>query len=160
MIRKATIHDVKAIHRLLKEFADQGKLLPRALSDLYDCIRDFTVFEEKEGNSLIGACALRVSWEDLAEIRSLVVRKPYQRQGIGAMLISKALNEALGLGIKRVFTLTYEPGFFGKHGFEVIDKALLPQKIWADCIKCIKFPDCDEIAMLKSLIDTTDKRTC
>lgn len=157
MIRKATIHDVKAIHHLLREFADQGKLLPRALSDLYDCIRDFTVFEEKEGSSLLGICALHISWEDLAEIRSLAVRKPYQRQGIGAMLVSEALNEALGLGIKRVFTLTYEPGFFSKHGFQVIDKASLPQKIWADCIKCVKFPDCDEIAMLKSLADKIDK---
>lgn len=157
MIRKATIHDVKAIHHLLKEFADQGKLLPRALSDLYDCIRDFTVFEEKEGGSLIGICALHVSWEDLAEIRSLAVRKSYQRQGIGAKLISEAINEAIGLGIKRVFTLTYEPVFFGQYGFEVIDKVLLPQKIWADCIKCIKFPDCDEIAMLKFLADKIDK---
>jgi amino-acid N-acetyltransferase len=73
------------------------------------------------------------------------------------MLVSEALNEALGLGIKRVFTLTYEPGFFSKHGFEVIDKASLPQKIWADCIKCVKFPDCDEIAMLKSLADKIDE---
>lgn len=151
MIRKATIRDVKAIHRLLKKHADRGDLLPRALSDLYDCLRDFSVFEEKSGGSIIGVCALHVCWEDLAEIRSLAVCKQHQRRGIGSTMVTTAMGEAQNLGIRRVFTLTYRPDFFNKHGFKIIDKATLPQKIWAECIKCVKFPDCDEIAMLKIL---------
>ena len=151
MIRKATVRDVKAIHSLLKKHADRGELLPRALSDLYDDVRDFSVFEEKEGGSIIGTCALHVCWEDLAEVRSLAVRRPYQGKGIGSMLVTAALAEARDLQVTRIFTLTYRPDFFNKHGFKIVDKATLPQKIWAECIKCVKFPDCDEIAMLKPL---------
>ena len=151
MIRKATIHDVQKIHDLLTTFAEKGELLPRPLSDLYDYLRDFSIFD-KEGNGLMaGVCALHVCWEDLAEIRSLAVVKERQKQGIGSALVENALAEARKLGITRVFTLTYQGDFFAKHGFEVVDKELLPQKIWADCIKCVKFPNCDETAMLKTL---------
>ncbi len=153
MIRKATVHDVDAIHRLLKKHAERGGLLPRALSDLYDALRDFSIFQDETGDSLIGVCAFHVCWEDLAEIRSLAVRQSYQRRGIGSALVTAAMAEGRDLGIKRVFTLTYRPDFFAKLGFQTIDKASLPQKIWADCVRCVKFPDCDEIAMLRSLED-------
>ena len=149
MIRKATIHDVKAIHSLLKSYADQGQLLPRALSDLYDCVRDFSIFEDPGRGVVVGICALHVCWEDLAEIRSLAVAETRQSEGIGSSLVAAAIAEAQGLGISRVFTLTYRPEFFKKHRFRVVDKATLPQKIWADCIKCVKFPDCDEIALIR-----------
>jgi len=152
MIRKATVRDVGAIHRLLKKHADLGELLPRALSDLYDDVRDFSVLEDKDSGAIIGACALHVCWEDLAELRSLAVSEEYQGKGTGTALVTAALAEAEDLGIKRIFTLTYRPDFFTKHGFEIVDKATLPQKIWAECIKCVKFPDCDEVAMLKHLI--------
>lgn len=149
MIRKATVTDVKAIHRLLKERADLGELLPRALSDLYDDVRDFGVFEKKKGGPIIGVCALHVCWEDLAEIRSLAVSEPHQGEGIGSALVTAALAEAQDLGIKRVFTLTYRPDFFEQYGFQIVDKSTLPQKVWTECVKCVKFPDCDEISMLK-----------
>ena len=151
MIRKATLRDVKAIHRLLKKHADRGELLPRPLSELYDCLRDFSIFEEKSGGSIVGVCALHVCWEDLAEIRSLAVSEQYQGEGIGSALVTAALAEAQDLEIRRIFTLTYRPDFFNKYGFEIVDKATLPQKVWTECIKCVKFPDCDEIAMLKHL---------
>lgn len=151
MIRKATVRDVKAIHRLLKKHADRGELLPRALSDLYDCLRDFSIFEEKSGGPIMGVCALHVCWEDMAEIRSLAVCDQYQREGIGSTLVTAAMAEAHDLGVRRVLTLTYRPDFFNKHGFKIVDKATLPQKIWAECVKCVKFPECDEIAMVKQL---------
>ena len=151
MIRKATVADVEAIHRLLKEHAERGELLPRALSDLYDDVRDFNVFKPEGEDTIAGACALHVCWEDLAEVRSLAVSEPHQGEGIGSALVKAALAEAETLGIERVFTLTYRPDFFKKHGFEIVDKTDLPQKVWAECIKCVKFPDCDEIAMLKRL---------
>lgn len=151
MIRKATAGDVGFIYRLLKKHGDRGELLPRSLSDLYDDVRDFTIFEDKNDDSVVGVCALHVCWEDLAEIRSLAVSEPYQRRGIGSALIKAALAEARDLGIRRIFTLTYRPEFFKKHGFEIVDKSCLPQKVWAECIKCVKFPDCDEVAMLKPL---------
>jgi amino-acid N-acetyltransferase len=145
-IRKAVIADVKQIQKLVNDFARQEAMLPRALNELYESVRDFFVYE-KDGE-IIAMCALRILWEDLAEIRSLAVVKDYQHSGIGKELLNRCLNEAVELGIKRVFALTYRPDFFRKNGFIDIDKAKLPQKIWGDCLKCPKFPECDEHAVI------------
>ncbi len=150
MIRKAKISDVRSIHVLLMHFADQGLLLPRSLSEIYDHLRDYTVMETSDDN-IVGVTALNICWEDLAEVKSLAVREDYQDRGKGRQLVEQCLSEAVALGVRRVFTLTYQPKFFEKLGFKLIDKSSLPQKIWADCIKCPKFPDCDEIALLLEL---------
>ena len=149
MIRKAQLNDIKAIQTLIKLYAPQGRILPRSLSELYDHLRDFSVFVRNR--RVTGICALQIYWEDLAEIRSLAVEEEDQNKGIGAKLVRACLEEARLLGVKRVFALTYRPNFFEKLGFEKVDKAVLPHKIWADCLKCVKFPDCDEIAVLKEL---------
>jgi amino-acid N-acetyltransferase len=146
MIRKANIADVKAIQSLVNQFADSGQMLPRSLNELYEHLRDFHVFEEK--GSLIGVCALHVSWDGIAEIRSLAVRRDRMKQGIGADLVKHCLAEAAQLQIERVFVLTYQDGFFRKMGFIDVDKKELPHKIWTDCLNCIKFPDCDESALI------------
>jgi len=151
MVRKATLKDIRTIHKIIKNFSDKGELLPRALSELYENVRDFNVFEDEKDNSIIGVCALHVCWEDLAEIRSMAVLEPFQKLGVGSQLVDAALMDARELGIRHVFALTYQMEFFGKHGFRVVDKSTLPQKVWADCIRCVKFPDCDETAMLKIL---------
>lgn len=145
-IRKAKITDIKQIHRLVNEFAKKEEMLPRALNDLYEGIRDFFVYEDQ--GIIKGVCALHILWEDLAEIRSLAVKEEYRRVGIGKSLIKRCLKDAKELGIKRVFALTYQPGFFKKIGFTEIDKAKLPHKIWGDCLKCPKFPECDELAVI------------
>jgi amino-acid N-acetyltransferase len=152
MIRKAVIQDVTSIHRLLSDYADQGLLLPRPLSELYDHLRDHFVVEDNEkGRSLIGVSALAISWEDLAEIRSLAVSEDHQGQGLGSRLVETCLEEARVLGLKKVFVLSYVPDFFIKIGFKEVDKSVLPHKIWADCLRCPKFPDCDETALMIQL---------
>ncbi len=148
-IRKAKIADIKQVHALVNDFARREQMLPRALNELYEGIRDFYVLEDK-GN-IQGVCALRILWEDLAEIRSLAVSAEYQKLGIGRKLVKRCLKEAAEIGIKRVFALTYTPDFFKKIGFKDIDKAKLPQKIWGDCLKCPKFPECDETAVITYL---------
>ena len=150
MIRKAKISDVRPIHALLTHFADQGLLLPRSLSEIYDHLRDYAVIQTSDDN-IVGVAALNICWENLAEVKSLAVREDYQARGMGRQLVEHCLSEAIALGIYRVFTLTYQSKFFEKLGFNLVDKSLLPQKIWAECIKCPKFPDCDEIAMLVEL---------
>ncbi len=147
-IRKAKITDVREIQKLIERSAKKGEMLPRSLSELYDNLRDYLVFLEENGEKIIGTCAMHICWEDLAEIRSLVVEEEYHRRGIGSKLIEACLSEAISLGIYRIFALTYKPGFFQKHGFKVVDKSALPHKIWADCIRCVKFPECDEVAVL------------
>jgi amino-acid N-acetyltransferase len=152
MIRKAIIQDVKPIHGLLSYYADQGLLLPRSLSELYDHLRDYFVVEEEgRQNAVIGVSALGICWEDLAEIRSLAIARDKQGKGLGALLVETCLKEARSLGLKKVFTLSYVPGFFSKIGFKEVEKSILPHKIWADCLKCPKFPDCDETAMMIEL---------
>lgn len=152
MIRKAVVADVQAIHKMLGHYGEQGLLLPRPLSELYDHLRDFFVLTERGNESkVLGVCALGVCWEDLAEIRSLAVIEDLQGKGYGSQLVRKCLGEAKSLGIKRVFTLTYTEQFFSKMGFRREEKSVLPHKVWADCLKCAKFPDCDETAMVIEL---------
>ena len=151
MIRKAKISDAKAIHKLLSAFSDKGEILPRSLNETYDNLRDYSIYCQGEPESVVGACAIHVSWENLAEIRSLVVEEAFAKKGVGRELVESCLAEAGELGISRVFVLTYQQHFFEKRGFGVIDKADLPHKIWSDCLKCVKFPNCDEIAMIKEM---------
>jgi amino-acid N-acetyltransferase len=151
MIRKATIKDIKPIHSLLQQYGRKGELLPRPLSVLYDHVRDFSVYADDKDGNILGCCALQFCWDDLAEIRSLAVHPDYVGQRIGSKLVEKVLAEATSFKIQKVFALTYRPGFFERFGFDRIDRSELPIKIWADCILCIKFPDCDEIAMMKEL---------
>jgi amino-acid N-acetyltransferase len=149
MLRKARISDVRDIQTLVNHYAQQGEMLPRSLNELYESIRDFYVYEDND--EIIGVCALHINWEDLAEIRSLAVREEKGNKGVGSKLAQACLEEARQLSIPRVFALTYRPEFFRKLGFKGVDKALLPQKVWQDCLKCVKFPECDEEAVILEL---------
>ena len=153
MIRNARMGDIKEIYNLLQYFADKDLLLGRSLSSLYDQLKDFSVYVEKDEDDqdqekLVGVCAFHICWDNLAEIRSLAVTEGYQGKGVGQQLVDKALTEADSYGITKVFTLTYQPEFFRKVGFKDIDKAELPHKVWSDCINCSKFPDCNEEALI------------
>jgi len=146
MIRKAALTDTPAIHKLLVGFAKDGLVLPRSLAEIYESIRDFHVCEQDD--HVVGVVALSIYWEGLAEVRSLAVASGYGGRGIGRDLVFACLHEARELGLKQVFALTYQPVFFSRLGFREIEKSELPQKIWRDCMKCAKFPDCDEIALI------------
>ena len=150
MFKKATISEASQIYKLIGLFAKKRLMLARSLNYIYERIRDFWVYQE--GREVIGCCALAiVGWQDLAEIKSLAVKKKYQGKGIGTGLVKKALEEAKSLGLKKVFVLTYEPEFFERLGFKEIDKEKLPHKVWSDCLNCPEFPDCKEIALIKKL---------
>jgi amino-acid N-acetyltransferase len=151
MIERAAIGDVKPIHRLLQLYGNRGELLPRPLGQIYDHVRDFFVYREASDAALLGCCALQFCWEDLAEIRSLAVAPEHVNRGIGRRLTEIALDDARSFGVRQVFTLTYRPSFFKRFGFERIDRSELPLKIWSDCMHCVKFPDCDETAMMLTL---------
>ena len=151
MIRKATIEDIKSIHALLQQYGSKGELLPRPLSVLYDHVRDFTVYVNDKDAGVLGCCALQFCWDDLAEIRSLAVHPEHLGKRVGSKLVEHVLLEAKSFKMQKVFALTYRPDFFKRFGFQQIDRSELPIKIWADCIMCIKFPDCDEIAMMKKI---------
>lgn len=150
IIREAKVADIPAIQKLIKHYVQQRRVLGRSLGELYETTRDFLVAQTPSGE-IVGCCALHIVWEDLAEIKSLMVNENLHRQGIGSQLITQALKLAKNLGVKRVFALTYEIEFFNHKGFVKIDKATLPHKVWSECIRCVHFPDCDEIAMICEL---------
>lgn len=149
MLRKASITDIPALHRLINLAAGREEMLPRALGELYDNMRDYLVSEES--GEVVGTCALHICWEDLAEIRSLCVAEQVRRRGIGTALVRACMEEARQFGIHQLFVLTYRTELFGRFGFQEVDKKELPQKIWTDCIRCAKFPLCDEVAMIARL---------
>lgn len=148
-LRKARITDVKGIHRLIMNTSsDDGLVLPRSYNQLYSHLRDFFVMvDETREDDVLGCCALAISWENLAEVRSLVVAREVRGHGLGRRLVEACLSDAVTLGIYRVFVLTNTPDFFRHMGFSEVSKDTLPQKVWSDCLNCPRFPDCDEIAL-------------
>jgi RNA 3'-terminal phosphate cyclase (ATP) len=146
-VRKARAADGPAIQKLLAHFAARGELLHRTLNEIYQHLRDFFVCEVE--GQVVGVCALWLYWEDLAEVRSLAVLEDYGGRGFGKALVMACVEEAAQLGIRRVFALTYRPGFFEPLGFRMLDKRELPQKIWKDCIGCANFTCCDEVALIR-----------
>ena len=145
-VEKAKIADVPQIHKLVNSFSEKGLMLARPLSEIYEALRDFFVI--REDSKVVGCAALHVSWSDLAEIRSVAVAEDKQRTGLGTSLVAACLKEAEELGIKTVFCFTYRPEFFRRYKFVDIDKMELPRKVWTDCFRCPKFPNCDETALI------------
>jgi len=134
------------MHKLINDYARKGEMLARPLSELYEDIRDYFVI--REGEQVVACAALHVSWSDLAEVRSVAVAEDSQKKGLGDKLVDACLKEAEELGIKTVFCFTYQPDFFKRHKFADIDKMELPRKVWTDCFRCPKFPNCDETALI------------
>lgn len=144
--KKPAFDDIESIYNLVMEYANEGVMLARSRNTLYETIRDMIVAVNEEGR-IVGVGALHVIWAELAEVRTTAVSPAVTRQGIGAEIVRRLLEEGRALGVKRFFTLTYKPGFFQTLGFRTITKNDLPHKVWKDCIECPKFPNCDEIAM-------------
>jgi len=145
-VDKATIADVAQMAALVNSFAERGEMLPRAPGELYETLRDF--FVVRNGDEVVACAALHVTWNDLAEVRSLAVREESQSLGLGSLLVRACVEEARRLGLSRVFALTMKPVFFEKLGFSQADVMTLSRKVWNECYRCPKFMDCDEIAMV------------
>lgn len=149
ILRKAKMKDITAMQGLINGYADQGLMLARPLTMLYENMRDFVVAEED--SRVIGTGALHILWQDLAEIRAMAVTPDKVKSGIGRKMVEFLIQEAQDLDLGKVFALTYQPGFFQKCGFQIINKENLPHKVWKECINCPKFPNCDEVALILAL---------
>ncbi|WP_416195921.1 N-acetyltransferase [Selenomonas sp.] len=146
--RKATFADIEAIFALVNDYAGDGVMLARSRNTLYETLRDMIVAEDDAGE-IVGVGGLHILWDRLAEIRTMAVSPRLMRHGIGGEIVRRLMAEGRTLGVEKFFTLTYKPGFFQTLGFHTVTKDALPQKVWKDCIDCPKFPNCDEIAMVK-----------
>ena len=148
--RKAVFDDIEAIYELVNHYAEEGVMLARSRNTLYETLRDMVVaVDEEKGGRLAGVGGLHIIWEKLAEVRTMAVDPEYIRRGIGGEIVRRLMAEGDELGIEQYFTLTYKPGFFQTLGFRIITKEELPHKVWKECIDCPKFPNCDEIALMR-----------
>jgi len=148
-IRKAHVKDVPAMHRIISGFAKKNRMLPRSYNELYESLPAFFVAEET--GRVVGCCSLQISWSDLAEIKALAIDPRWTRKGVGTALVTRCLQEARAIGVRRAFCLTFVPDYFRQFGFKKISRNALPHKIWGECVRCPLFPDCGEIPMMKTL---------
>ena len=146
-IQRAQLSDVPKVFALITPFADQGEMLHRPLSELYENIRDYMVIKDDD-DQLIACGSLHVVWADLAEVKAVAVREDYQSQGLGKLLVSRCMEEAREMGLATIFCLTHKPGYYEQLGFVQSDVMTLPRKVWGECLRCPKFPHCNEIAMV------------
>ena len=149
IIRKAAMRDIGPILDLINGYAAKGIMLPRTELEVSEDIRDFSVIVT--AGRLVGCGALHFYTPSIAEIRSLAVAEDAKTHGIGRRLIEALVGEASGYSLDAVFAFTYVPGFFGKMGFQEVERGELPLKAWKDCVRCPKFQCCDEIAVMRIL---------
>ena len=150
-IRRATTGDGIQIHALINHYAGKELMLPRTLLSVYENIRDFHL--AVEGDRVLGCSALHFTWGDMAEIRSLAVDETAGKRGIGRALVEANIAEAKEHGLVQVYAFTYVTDFFSKLGFRVVPHESMPRKVWMDCVNCHKFNCCDEVAMVRDLVD-------
>lgn len=143
--RSATLPDAFAIEQLIQVHVADGTLLPRTLSEICENIRDFVVVEDED--EIVGCGALHLYGMHLAEVRSITISGKAKGKGAGRILIATLLAEAARQSVTCVCLFTRIPDFFGKMGFQVVEKEALPDKMHKDCLKCPRLHACDEIAM-------------
>ena len=149
VVRKAAMHDIGPILALINGYAAKGVMLPRTELEVSEDIRDFSVIVVD--GRMVGCGALHFYTPGIGEIRSLAVAEDVKTNGIGRRLIDALVREASQYALDAVFAFTYVAGFFGKMGFQIVERGELPLKAWKDCVRCPKFQCCDEIAVMRFL---------
>jgi argininosuccinate lyase / amino-acid N-acetyltransferase len=156
VLRRAQVADVPGIAGVMAPYVVEGSLLPRPVSELYQCVREFHVVERPAESgttpTIVACAALRLLWRDLGEVRSLAVRPDAHGKGLGAALVAAVVADARALGLPRIIALTREVGFFQRSGFNAQPRESIPRKVWTDCVRCPKRHACDEVAMTLDLV--------
>jgi len=148
---KAKLSDIPSMQALVTTEVKDGIILNRTEDEVATNIRSYVL--AKDEGKLVGYTALHIHSKRVAEVRSLIVDEKYRGQSVGKRMVEFTLDEAKALGVEEdVLVLTYLPQFFEKLNFHEINKEGIPEhKIWADCIKCIHFPVCNEVALVYKL---------
>lgn len=132
-VRPARTSDIKAIHKLIVDFASGGRMLQKETVTLYESVQEFMV--AVEDGQVIGCGALHVLWEDLAEVRSVAITENLRGNGIGNLILERIIERARELGLSRIFCLTFETKFFGRHGFAEIQGTPVGPEVYAQLLK-------------------------
>lgn len=147
-VRKAKLQDAVHIFDLVNSLSGDGTLLRRSYAEICENVRDFTVAESESG-VFLGCGALHLYGPHLSEVRSIVVKPEAKGQGAGGRLLQLLLAEAEDQGVLCVSLFTRIPDFFFHFGFRVVDRTVLPDKIYKDCQACPRLYACDEVAMVR-----------
>lgn len=132
-IRPAQTRDVKSIRKIIDEYSLQRKLLAKETVTLYEDVQEFVV--ATDGDDVIGCGALHVLWEDLAEVRTVAVIEKFRGKGIGHQILENIIDRARSVGVKRLFCLTFETDFFGRHGFQEIHGAPVDPDVYQQLLR-------------------------
>ena len=132
-VRRARTGDVRAIRGLVDTYAPDRRLLSKATVALYEDVQEFWVAEQD--GEVVGCGALHVMWEDLAEVRTVAVRPERHRRGTGSLVLARLLENARELGVRRVFCLTFETGFFARHGFRPVAEVPVDLQVQAELLR-------------------------
>ena len=132
-IRPAQTRDIKGIRQLIDSYAPQGRLLSKETVTLYESVQEFTV--AVEGDEVVGCGALHILWEDLAEVRTVAVSEELRGKGVGHQILDSIIERAENIGVKRIFCLTFETKFFGRHGFEEIQGTPVEADVYAEMLR-------------------------
>ena len=133
-VRPARTADVRAIQALLEPWVQRRVLLGKDLVVLFESVQQFTVAEDADGR-LIGCGALHVMWDDLGEIRTLIVADEWLHHGVGRAIVDCLEENARALGLRRLFCLTFEVDFFTARGFEVIGEQVVDPDVYSQLIR-------------------------
>jgi len=132
-IRPARTSDIPQIRKIVDSFAAPGKMLSKETVTLFESVQEFTV--AVDGDEVVGCGALHVLWEDLAEVRTVAVVERLQHKGVGHLILESIIERAKSLGVERIFCLTFQTEFFGKHGFEVIEGTPVEPDVYAELLR-------------------------
>ncbi len=133
VIRPARTSDVKAIRELVDSYAAPGQMLSKETVTLYESVQEFTVAEDD--GVILGCGALHVLWDDLAEVRTVAVKKEFHKKGIGHQILEKIIERARDVGVARIFCLTFQTEFFGRHGFVVIEGTPVTPEVYQELLR-------------------------
>jgi amino-acid N-acetyltransferase len=133
LIRPAKTSDIKKIRDIVSHYISERRLLAKETVTLYESVQEFSVAEVN--GEVVGCGALHVLWEDLAEVRTVAVKKDFHGRGIGHQLLENIINRAKEVGVKRIFCLTFETKFFGAHGFNEIQGTPVEPEVYAQLLR-------------------------
>ena len=133
LVRPARTSDIPQIRKIVDSFAAPGKMLSKETVTLFESVQEFTV--AVDGDVVVGCGALHVLWEDLAEVRTVAVVEGMQHKGVGHLILENIIERAKNLGVERIFCLTFQTEFFGKHGFEVIEGTPVEPDVYAELLR-------------------------
>jgi amino-acid N-acetyltransferase len=133
IIRSARTADVKQIRSIIDTFAAPGKMLEKETVTLFESVQEFVV--ALDGDQVVGCGALHVLWEDLAEVRTVAVKEEFHKNGIGHQIIEAIIDRARSVGVERIFCLTFQTEFFGKHGFKVIEGTPVEPDVYQELLR-------------------------